>query len=63
MILAHKGIISIESVDLFLQQIVKYYGVLCEIIADHDPRFMSLFWKQPFAQLGTSVLHSSSHHP
>ena len=59
----HEGITAVEATDLFLLWVVRPFGVPQEIISDRDPRFMSLFWQQVFARLGTRLLHSTAHHP
>ena len=63
LVAVHVGITAVEAVDLFLLWVVRSFGVLQEIISDRDPRFMSCFWQQLFACLGTHLLHSTDVHP
>ncbi|XP_076904819.1 uncharacterized protein LOC143560396 [Bidens hawaiensis] len=49
--------------SLFLKEFYKLHGLPKTIISDRDPIFLSRFWKQPFKQLGTKLLHSSAYHP
>ena len=63
LVAVHEGITAVEAADLFLLWVVRPFGVPQEIISDRDPRFMSRFWQQVFARLGTRLLHSTAHHP
>ena len=62
LVAVHEGITAVEAADLFLLWAVRPFGVPQEIISDRDPRFMSRFWQQVFARLGTRLLHSTAHH-
>ena len=59
LVAVHEGITAVEAADLFLLWVVRPFGVPQEIISDSDPRFMSRFWQQVFAHLGTRLLHST----
>ncbi|KAM1391562.1 hypothetical protein ACFX2I_019269 [Malus domestica] len=48
---------------LFITKIVKYHGVLVNIISDQDPRFTSKFWVAFQEALGTKLLYSTAYHP
>lgn len=63
LVAVHEGITAVEAADLFLLWMVRPLGVPQEIISDRDPQFMSQFWQQMFAHLGTRLLHSTTHHP
>ena len=63
LVAVHEGITAVEAADLFLLWVVRPFGVPQEIISNRDPRFMSRFWQQVFARLGTRLLHSMAHHP
>ncbi|KAM2774297.1 hypothetical protein COP1_019197 [Malus domestica] len=48
---------------LFITKIVKYHGVLVNIISDRDPRFTSKFWVAFQEALGTKLLYNTAYHP
>ncbi|KAM1643753.1 hypothetical protein ACFX2K_013545 [Malus domestica] len=48
---------------LFITKIVKYHGVLVNIISDRDLRFTSKFWIAFQEALGTKLLYSIVYHP
>ena len=43
--------------------IIKLHGFPSIIISDHDPIFLSNFWKKLFQTSGTTLQHSSAYHP
>ena len=63
LVAVQEGITAVEAADLFLDRVVRPFGMPREVISDRDPRFMSRFWQQLFARLGTRLLHSTAHHP
>ena len=63
LVAVHESITAVEAADLFLLWVVRPFSVPQEIISDRDPRFMSRFWQQVFACLGTHLLHSTAHYP
>ncbi len=48
---------------LFTKNVVTWFGLPTSIIADHDPCWMSKFWKGVSKSLRTQMVLSSSHHP
>lgn len=48
---------------IFLETVQRLHGTPKIIVSDRDPIFMSNFWTQLFACLGTQRAHSSSYHP
>ena len=48
---------------IYLQQIVRLYGVPLSIVSDRDPRFVSRFWKSLHQALGTKLHFSTAYHP
>ncbi|KAL4587069.1 hypothetical protein LXL04_011719 [Taraxacum kok-saghyz] len=48
---------------IFLQHIYRLHGLPKTIVSDRDPIFLSHFWKDLFAKIGTKLLHSSAYHP
>ncbi|CAN6677996.1 unnamed protein product [Malus baccata var. baccata] len=48
---------------LFITKIVKYHGVLVNIISDGGPRFTSKFWVAFQEALGMKLLYSTAYHP
>ena len=63
LVAVHEGITAVEAADPFLLWVVRPFGIPQEIISDRDPRFMSHFWQQMFAHLGTRLLHSTACSP
>ena len=48
---------------LFWKHVVSVFGVPCEVLHDHDPRFTSEFWRELWKILGTKTVYTSSYHP
>ena len=48
---------------LFMNTIVRQYGLPKCIISDHDPRFTANFWKAFWGALGTTLNMSTAFHP
>ena len=44
-----------QTTELFFWNMVKYFGLLEEIISDHDTRFTSRFWTTLFGMLGLEL--------
>lgn len=47
----------------FLDSVVKLHGIPQAIISDHDPIFISTFWRELFTSLGTKIKLSTAYHP
>jgi hypothetical protein len=52
-----------DTAKLFVDHIVRLYGVPKSIVSDRDSKFTSWFWKSMFALLSTKLRMSSSYHP
>lgn len=52
-----------SAAQLFLSNVVKFWGVPQSIISDRDPRFTGKFWTKLFGLLGSTLCFSSSFHP
>ena len=50
-------------VDLYVNEIVRLYGIPKEIISDRDSRFLSRFWRRLQESMGTKVKFSTAYHP
>ena len=50
-----KDIIVQQYARLFIDHVFKLHGLPEVIISDHDPRFLSKFWDELFAPLGTDL--------
>ena len=48
---------------LFIDNIVKLHGFPKSIISDRDTRFVSVFWKEIWYQIGTTLCLSTANHP
>lgn len=46
-----------------LNQVVKLHGVPQDIMLDREPIFVSNFWQELFAAMGTTLKLSSAYHP
>jgi transposase InsO family protein len=49
--------------ELYVSRILCLHGVLKKIISDRGPRFITRFWEQLHASLGTRLIHNSGYHP
>ncbi|XP_060211808.1 uncharacterized protein LOC132639374 [Lycium barbarum] len=49
--------------QLYVNEIVRLYGVPISIVSDRDPRFTSRFWTSLQEDLGTRLNFSTSFHP
>ena len=47
----------------FIESVVKLHGMPQSIISDHDPIFISNFWREFFKLFGTQLKLSSVYHP
>ena len=48
---------------LYLQKVVRLYGIPVTIVSDCDSRFTAGFWESLQAAMGTSLRRSSAFHP
>ena len=48
---------------LFLDNIVKLHGFPKSIVSDREPRFVSIFWKEVWNTIGTTLRISTANHP
>ncbi|GJU03261.1 ty3-gypsy retrotransposon protein [Tanacetum coccineum] len=55
--------IAASLASIFLHEIYRLHGLPNSIVTDRDPLFLSRFWKELFAQLGTRLVYSSAYHP
>ena len=49
--------------EIYLDQIVRLYGVPKTIISDRGVQFIAHFWEQLQESLGTKLIRSSAYHP
>ncbi|CAH9119792.1 unnamed protein product [Cuscuta europaea] len=47
----------------YIQHVVKYHGVPRDIVSDRDSRFLSQFWRELQAAMGTKLKLSTAFHP
>ena len=52
-----------QLVELYVNKIVKLYGVLISIVSDRDPKFTSRFWPKLQKALGITLHFSTVFHP
>ena len=50
-------------VELYVSDIVRLHGIPLSIVFDHDPQFMSRFWKELQSSFGTRLNFSTAFHP
>ena len=58
-----KDITAQQYARLFIDHVFKLHGLPEGIISNCDPRFLSKFWDEPFAHLGTDLWFSTAFHP
>ena len=49
--------------DLFYRNVVKYFGLLEDIVSDRDSHFTSRFWTILFRLLGSQLKFFTTNHP
>ena len=49
--------------ELYVSEIVRLHGIPLSIVSNHDPRFMSRFWKELQSTLGTQLNFRTAFHP
>lgn len=52
-----------QVVSVFIRDIVCLHGFPSTIFSDHDPLFMSTFWKELFRLQGTTLATNIAYHP
>jgi transposase InsO family protein len=52
-----------DYAELYIDQIVRLYGIPKTIISDRGTQFVARFWEQLHESLGTKLIRSSSYHP
>ena len=52
-----------QYAKLYIEQIVRLYGVPKSIISDRGPQFVNHFWEHLHKYLGTTLIHDSAYHP
>ena len=52
-----------KLVRMYMDNIIRMYGVPVSIVSDRDPRFVSKFWESFHRQFGTKVTLSTAFHP
>ena len=48
---------------LFMDMVGRLHDMLRNIVSDHDPLFISKFWRELFSLSGTKLRLSSAYHP
>jgi len=54
---------SHQYAELYIARIVSLHGVPKTIISDRGSQFITRFWEQLLASLGTQLIRSSAYHP
>ena len=55
---------SMDRLDkLYMNEIIRLYGMTLSIMYDRDPRFTSRFWKELQSAMGTRLNFSTTFHP
>jgi transposase InsO family protein len=49
--------------EIYIAHVLWLHGVLRMIISDRGSQFVTHFWEQLHASLGTHLIHSSAYHP
>ena len=58
-----KDVTAQHYARLFIDHVFKLHGLPEVIISECDPRFLSKFWDERFAHLGTDLRFSTAFHP
>lgn len=51
-----------QVAEVFIKEIIRLHWVPKTIFSDHDPLFMSLFWREIFKLQGTTLHTNSAYH-
>ena len=51
------------AADLFYKNVVKYFGLLEDIVSDRDSRFTDRYWTILFGLMGSELKFSTANHP
>ena len=62
-VLYKKDTTAQQYARLFIDHVFKLHGLPEVIISDHDPKFLSKFWDELVAHLGTDLWFSTAFHP
>ena len=54
---------TIQYAKMYLARIMSLHGVPKTIVSDRGTQFVSSFWKQLHASMGTKLLYSTAYHP
>jgi len=57
------GMSVAKLAEIYIEQVVRLYGISSSILSDRDLRFTSKFWESLQAALGTKLRLSSAYHP
>ena len=52
-----------QVVKLLFENIVRFFGILQELVHDRDPRFTAHLWRELWLILGTKTSASTAFHP
>jgi hypothetical protein len=59
----HMKASQLSHIYIYLWEVVHLHGLPESIVSDHDPKFMSKWWKELHHLLGVKLLMSTSFHP
>ena len=54
---------AVTIARIFIQEVIRLHGIPRSIISDHDPIFLSLFWRELFFLQGSELRRCSAYHP
>ena len=59
----HTSYSAKKYAEVYLDQIIRLYGIAKTIISNRGSQFVARFWEQLQASLGTKLIRSSAYHP
>ena len=59
----HSTAMAVGTTKIFVDFVVSLHGLPRAIVSDRDTKFTSVFWREVFKTMGTTLAMSSGFHP